>query len=699
LESFQIQFPAWYILICLAAGVLFSVVLYYRDSTFQDQPGIVKTIMAVLRFGTVTLLAALLLSPFLKMYEQTVQEPVVIIAQDNSSSIGDFLAGEDSLAYVAAIDKLASDLSGKYTVERLKFGATIEESADVNFEDKVTDISQLLEYVGKQYGDQNLGAVILATDGLYNRGKNPLYLSQEMQAPLYTIALGDTTVKTDLLIQQVLHNRISFLGDKFPIQVDISAHKLAGRNATISIQRINGSKVTTLMQEAIKIDDDYFFETREFLLDADQAGVNRYRVRLSGISGEEQYANNLKDIYIEVIDGRLEILVLGSAPHPDLAALREIISTNENYNVTSDLFSDFDDKAEDFDLVILHQLPDSKHNITPLLATLDKANIPRMYIIGEGTALPRFNDVQDILSITGGTQNSNEVTALIDPQFQLFTIQENFENQIRTFAPLNAPFGEYSVNPAADIYLYQKIGNVDTRFPLMLFGESGGLKTGILAAEGIWKWRLYDYLQNGSHDLTNTLINKAIQYVTIKDDRRKFRSMPSKNLFNDDEQITFSAELYNQSYELINTPDAFLIIRDDDANEYSYTFNKTSHSYAISIGRFAVGEYRYTAFTDYGGKRLQINGKFSVKEIQLESYATTADHSTLYTLSAKYGGEVYYPASLDHLSEQLLSSNDLKPVIYQSVRNRPLLQIRWLFFGFLILLTGEWFMRRFLGGY
>ncbi len=652
--------------------------------------------MAILRFTTVTLL---LLAPFLQMYEQTIQDPIVVIAQDNSSSIGDFLEGEDSIAYVAAVDKLATDLSGKFTVERLKFGAAIEEGAVANFEDKVTDLSELLDYTAKQYGGQNLGAVIIATDGMYNRGKNPLYLSQEMSAPLYAVALGDTTVRTDLLIRQVLHNRISFLGDRFPIQVDIAARRLAGRSATISVERISGSRITRLAQESVKIDDDFFFETREFMLDADQAGVNRYRVRLTGISGEEQYANNSRDIYIEVIDGRLEILVLGSAAHPDLGALREIISNNENYNVTSSLFEDFEGNATNFDLVILHQLPDAKHNITPLLTALDKARIPLMFIIGEGTVLPKFNEAQSLLTITGSTQNSNEVTALIDPQFQLFTIQENFENQIRTFAPLNAPFGEYSVNPAANIYLYQKIGNVDTRFPLMLFGESGGLKTGILVAEGIWKWRLYDFLQNGSHELTNTLINKAIQYVTVKDDRRKFRATPSKNLFNDDEQISFSAELYNQSYELINDSDVFLIVRDADDKEYSYTFNKTSHSYAIDVGRFAVGEYRYTAFTDYAGKRLKVNGKFSVREIQLESYATTADHNMLYTLTAKYGGEVVYPAALDGLSEQLLASNDLKPVIYQSVRNQPLLQIRWLFFAFLLLLTGEWFMRRYLGGY
>lgn len=653
----------------------------------------------ILRFVTVTLLSAMLLSPFLQMYEQTIQDPIVVIAQDNSTSAGDFANTEDSIAYLLALDQLETSLDEKYTVERLTFGASVEEGNDITFGDQVTDISELLEYTGQQYGDQNLGAVIIATDGLYNRGRNPLYMSQDISAPVYTIALGDTSAKTDLLIQQVLHNRISFLGDKFPVQVDISARELAGRKATISIQRISGGNASTLIQEEIQINSDHFFQTREFLLDANQAGVNKYRVRVSGISGEEQYSNNSKDFYIEVIDGRLEILVLGSAPHPDLAALREIISTNENYNATLSLVSDFKENVSLFDLVILHQLPDSRHQISNLLTTLKNARVPIMFIVGEGTSLPRFNDAQDILAIHGGTASSNEVTALVDKQFQLFTIQENFENQIRTFAPLNAPFGEYDMNPAASVYLYQKIGNVDTQFPLLLFGESSGLKTGVLAAEGIWKWRLFDFLQNGSHDLTNTLINKAIQYVTVKDDRRKFRAHPSKNLYNDDEEISFGAELYNQSYELVNVPDVFLIVRDDDGKEYSYTFNKTTHSFEIGIGRFAVGEYTYTAFTDYVGKRLNVNGKFSVREIQLESYVTTADHNLLYSLSSKYGGQVVYPSALNQLETQLLTSESLKPVIYQSVRNHPLLQLKWIFFVFLLLLGLEWFLRRYFGGY
>lgn len=655
--------------------------------------------MAVLRFLAVTLIALLLLSPFLQTFDQTVQDPVVVVAQDNSSSIRDAFTEEDSAAYQEEVRAFIEELDDKFTVEPLLYGSDITRGEEADFVESSTDIATMIDYVHRSYGDQNLAAIIVTSDGLYNQGKNPLYQSQKVNSPVYAIALGDTTPSVDLAIQQVLHNRISFLGDRFPIQVDIQANRLEGRRATVSIQRITGGNVQTLAQEALTIDRDNFFQTKEFVLDADQAGVNRYRVRVTGISGEEQYNNNIKDFYIEVIDGRLEVLVLGSAPHPDMAALKELISINQNYNVTVELAENFTEAIEDFDLVIFHQLPDGRTNIDPWLKAMESASIPSLFVLGEATSLTQFNTAQELLEITGGNSSPNEVQPLINGQFELFKIPDGLEQQLRSFAPLYAPFGEYATSAAASVYLYQKIGNVDTRYPLMLFGESKGIKTGIIAGEGIWKWRLVDFLQNGSHELTAELVNKAVQFVTVKDDKRKFRAEPSKSLYSDEETITFTAELYNQAYELINEPDAFLVIRDEADKEYSYTFSKTSDSYVIDVGRFAVGEYRYTAFTDYGGQRQSVNGKFNVQEIQLENYVTTADHSLLFALADKYGGDVYYPGSMASLAETLNSDESLKPVIYQSVGSQPLLNFKWVFFMLLLLLSAEWFMRRFFGGY
>lgn len=38
-----------------------------------------------------------------------------------------------------------------------------------------------------RYAGRNLGAVILATDGLYNEGSNPLYAYPELKVPVFTV--------------------------------------------------------------------------------------------------------------------------------------------------------------------------------------------------------------------------------------------------------------------------------------------------------------------------------------------------------------------------------------------------------------------------------------------------------------------------------------------------------------------------------
>jgi hypothetical protein len=609
------------------------------------------------------------------------------------------MSAEDSIQYRAALDNMTAALREKYDVRVVTFGDTPELQDTFDFDEKVTDIAAFLEYTREQFADQNLGAVVMATDGLYNRGKNPLYLQRKTTAPLFAVALGDTTIKTDLLVSRVLHNKIAFLGDKFPVQIDIAAHKLNTRSGVLRIDRIEGGQRIPIDQRNFRINSDDFFLTEEIYIEATQPGVTRYRASVSGVSDEVSYANNSKDFYIEIIDGRVRILILANAPHPDVAAINAVLQEQENYSADVSLFRDFKGQVRDYDLVILHQLPSNYHDITPLLRELDATQTPRLYVVGGQTSLGRFNQAQSHLQIQTGQQAANEVTALVDESFSLFTVPENLNAQISRFAPVNAPYGKYTADPATQIYLYQRIGKVETQFPLLMFGETAGVKTGILAAEGFWRWRLYDYLQQGTHDLTHTLMSKTIQYLTVKEDKRRFRAAPGLNIFQDNEAVTFDAEFYNRSYERITDPDVFLEVRDGDGNSYRYTFSKTANAYDLSLGKFAPGDYQFTAYTDYEGQRHQVGGKFSVQQTELENYATTADHRLLQTLTSQSGGSVSYPGDLTALTETLLSHQQIKPVLYQSVINQPLIHMRLLFFVFLLCLGLEWFVRRYLGGY
>ena len=69
----------------------------------------------------------------------------------------------------------------------------------------------------------------------------------------------------------------------------------------------------------------------------------------------------------------------------------------------------------------------------------------------------------------------------------------------------------------------------------------------------------------------------------------------------------------------------------------------------------------------------------------------------LYALADKTNGSVSYPTQINTLSEQLRNADSIKPVIYQNVVTKPLMDSKWLFFLLVVPLVLEWLLRRYHG--
>jgi hypothetical protein len=647
---------------------------------------------------TVTLLAILLLKPLLKSIFTETKKPVIVLAQDQSESVGAAFKEGELATYQADWQGLKDQLGEKFDVKEYAFGSEVREGANFEMTDKVSNSSKVISDVSDIYGNQNLGAVVLATDGIYNEGSNPLYAGAKLNVPVYAIALGDTVQKKDLLLKRVFHNKIAYLGDKFSVQVDVAARNAGGSSTTMSISKVVGSDARKLQDIPINIDKNDFFTTREIILDANEGGVQRYRISLSSIPGEATTSNNVKEFFVDVLDARQKLLILANSPHPDISALKQALEKNKNYQVTTNYINSLKVKVEDFDFVVLHNLPSVQNDLSTVMNTLQSRKIPHMFIVGTQTNLARFNQVQPLLTIQGSANNPNPVQGIFANDFNLFTIDDDLRNNLPTFNPLIAPFGDYAERGDAQVLLYQRIGKVDTKYPLLLFGEENEVKIGILAAEGLWRWRLFDYLQHQNHDIFEELIGKNFQYVTLKSDKRRFRVSVAKNIFNENEPVILDAELYNESYELINGPDVSLTITNAEGREFSFTFNRTANAYTLSAGVLPVGSYRFKANVTQAGQNLDFSGQFSVQPIQLELYETTADHGMLRNLSGEYGGSIFYQNQFSELGNALLAK-DIKPVIYSSTRTRSLINVKWIFFLLMGLLSVEWFLRRYFGGY
>lgn len=699
LQNIKIDYPSYFILFCLLLGILFSVILYFRNRQWKDHPNWIIYLNSLLRTLGIASIAFLLLGPILERFIDRTEDPIIVIAKDRSSSLIEVGGMDNQLLIQDQIQAMEESLSENYEVESFSFGSKVNIEAQDSSYDSSTNISAALTYIDEQYADRNIGAIVLASDGIFNEGRNPIYENVEFTTPLHVIALGDTTIRTDLWIKNALYNKIAYLGDEAEIQIDVQAHSAKGQKSGLKLYEIIDNKKKLIKEEIVNITSDPFFNSYAFTIKTQKVGNVKYLAELSPIKNEISRSNNAKYLYIDVIDARQQILVLANGPHPDIMAMKQSLERNKNYELTIQYDSKKPINTSNTDVVVFHNLPSADWDITSTLFELDKKRIPRIFITGNKTDFARFNALDQGLKVSGSNGSTNDSEAKFSDRFNLYIVGEDVKNMLPIFPPLLSPFGQYDVDPSAKVMLSQTINSIETNYPLLVFDESKGIKKTIIAGEGFWKWRLFDFLQNNNHNAFESWLQSVLKFTTLKEDKRQFRVNISKKDIKVNEDVLFDAQLYNELFQLINGTDVSIQIKNSEGKRFDYQFSKFKDYYMLNAGSFAEGKYTWTAETNYNGKKLTADGGFVVKAIQKESYNLTADHQLLYQLSQKFGGKVYLPSEIESIAKTLTTSSSIKPVIYSEKDNKQLMDYLWLIIPILLMFFGEWFLRRYTGLY
>ncbi|MEZ4799115.1 MAG: hypothetical protein R2809_04890 [Flavobacteriales bacterium] len=361
-------------------GIIYAGALYFRDRFNKNYGSQLAALLGFLRFAAVFMISFFLLKPLVKTTNNTEEKPIIVLAQDNSNSI---IVGGDSSYYkndyLIQIKALKEKLSEKFDVQTFSFGDEVKSGIDsIQFDEELTDFTALYDAINSKYSGRNLGAVVIASDGIFNKGSNPLYAFNSLKAPVYTIALGDTTIKKDALIAEVNANRLAYLNNRFPISIRAEGRKAKGEKAIVEVSH----KGNVVFNQEITFDSNRASKTIDIIQEASSVGLQKYTVTISRLENEITYVNNKKDIYIDVLDSRQKVLILAANAHPDINALHESISNNEAYQVNTFLINKFSGNVEDYNLVIFHQLPAAGQLGANQILSKPSKNIPELIYMG-----------------------------------------------------------------------------------------------------------------------------------------------------------------------------------------------------------------------------------------------------------------------------------------------------------------------------
>lgn len=642
----------------------------------------------------VSFLAFLLIGPILKLTLNDYEKPTLLFLVDTSVSISEGIDSLQLSSIIAEVDATANKIKSQgYDVQITTLGAS--ESGEIKFNEPTSDLNRATRNKIGQFEGKNLTGLVVISDGIYNSGSSPLYTP--MRVPVYTVGLGDTTERVDIALRNVYYNKIAYQGNQFPIRAEVLINGLPSQVVVASVYK-NGK----LMARERKNSTDKSILDFDFQLEASEKGLQRIDIAIEPVAVERNKKNNFASAFIDVVEGKKKILLVASAPHPDIKALRAVVEKNANYEfkvhipgVKEALPEEL--LPENIDLAIFQQALDYGGKTMPLFQKIAESNSGIFVMLGSRSNIRQLSANGIQLSFENPGQ-WDAITPILNPGFKDFGFSDNINNIFSRYPPINVPFGKFSYPADASIMLYQRIGRVNTERPLLYTTLNESQKMAVILGDGIWRWRLDEFAETQKTDGFDEVFSKLIQYLCTREDKRKFRCFPSQNEFTTSEAVVFESQVYNELFEQIYGQKIEIELINETGETYQHNYVTSPGGSRYRIGGLQEGVYKYNASTELDGSEVKIYGEFLVVEQNIESQNLTADFNLLRKWSANTGGKFYRVQDLDQLSTDF-SQTKAQSRIHTEESFHPLINLKIVFFFLLVLISVEWFARKYLGGY
>lgn len=683
------DFALWWLLPICGLVFLLSVWFYRKTRISNKNPKLTKNGLIILRTLGVFSLVLLLFGLFFEIDRPKTEKPIFINLIDNSQSMLNY---SDSSLVKSRIEgfteKMNAKFGDKYAITNYYIGDGITNDS-LNFSGQTTDLNEAFNYLFEEYYNQNIGAINVISDGVYNSGINPTYSADRIKfTPIYSLGVGDTLQKVDHLVKAVNYNKVNYYKNKFPIEIYIESYKLGGREVRLKVFK-NGKleKEERITYKKQGVD----FQNVSLLLKASSVGINEYTVQLEEIENEVTLVNNKKSFFIETIDSRNKILIVSDAPHPDISAIKTTLEKDENNEVVTVLTTEFKGDLNNYEMAVIKG---NSYELSEISRKLSEKKTAILYLLSKENYQQNMSQFKVDLKLPRNT-STDMVQAKFNEAFQLFELSDELKRSVQLWPPLTVRFGEMGTSNGI-VMFNQSVAGVNKKSPLMFFGKNGASKYGVITGENFWRWKIANFQQSGSSKEFNELIFKVKQYLSNKKSMSPLQvELPDR--INTNEELYINASIFNASLEPIVGPDINLVLTNKEGKERKLTFTQLSNSYGLDAGRLSKGIYSWQATTIFNGKTYSKKGEFIVSDISMESLSTKSNFNLLKKISQQSRGKFYPLSDYTNVLNDIEKRDDIVAVQYSQKEYEDLISMKWIIALIVLFFGVEWFIRKYNG--
>lgn len=667
------------LLIILSVIVALALVLFQYYYKTKKRGNLVIS-LSFLRFLALFGIFLLLINPKFSKQVYSLEKPNLVLLVDNSSSVK---SSKDTVLKIMDSFKESTVITDQFNLGEYSFGTTLNNLDSLAFEEKNTNIATALASLNDIYSNTNT-AIVLVTDGNQTLGADYGFYGKNQKFPIYPIIIGDTTRYEDLRVDQVNTNRYAFLKNKFPIEVYVSYEGQGTIASTVTILVDGKNKY----QEKVTFSKSNSTTIIKALLDASSVGTKSIKVTVSPLQNEKNKANNSKNVVVEVVDEKTNIVIISNMMHPDIGALAKAIESNEQRSVSIKEPTVGSKELEKADVFIFYQ---PNPSFKAIYDHVKRKNANFLTITGTQTDWNFLNTIQKRYRIEGNYP-IQETFPIVDPAFSKFDISEfSFDE----YPPLESDAMVAEVNGEGKVLLNMRIKGIEMDNPLIFTVDDAEAKEVVIFGENLWKWRMHSYRDNQDFKNFDDFIGKLILYLS--DNKSKNRlNVDYEPIYEGSNNAKITATYFDEAFVFDSNADISLKIkgRENNVTKEIPMLLKSTY-FEADIADLPSGNYNFTVTVK--NENHSKSGNFSILDFDVEQQLLSSDFKKLSLLASNTGAKEFYPSTIDSFIKEVRNDNRFKPIQSSTKNVVSLIDFRVLLMIIVTALAAEWFIRKYNG--
>jgi len=635
-------------------------------------------LLAILRGLSIFAIILLVINPTIKSQQFEDISPVLNVLIDNSSSINYANQGEKVQKLKDEIST-NSDINKKFTVNYYSFSDNLHPLDSLSFDNPRTNIIKTLKSL-ESFNNDGISPIILISDGNQTYGSS--YEFYKSNQPLYPIIVGDTVKYDDIKIDQINVNSYTYLNNKFPVEVFLQYDGNDQVKKKFNVK--HNSK--TVFTKNLDFSSDQNSQKIQFYLPATTVGMLKYQCDIATLDNEKNTLNNLKNFTVEVVNEKAKVLILSKTNHPDISMIKRSIEMNKQRKVIieNDLNKTY--QLRDYQLVILYQ---PTKEFKEIFNTIKEVNF--LIITGTQTDWNFLNTSQQYFSKNNISKTEN-YSAVFNTTYDEFVTNDlGFSN----FPPLEDYFGEINFSVPHKNILFQNVANITTEEPLLTTFTDNNRRGAVLFGENSWKWRMLTKVEDQTFEKFDTFFNKLIQYLASNKRSNQLEIVYDPFIYSNTDAV-IKAQYFDATYTFDQNASLLLSISNTatrETNEFPFTLK--NNSFEISLSNLKPGDYTFNV--SVGSNNISKNGNITVLPYDIEQQFGRANMNDLKNIAQLSNGAFFHINKVNELFSLILSDKRYTTIQKSTEKIVSLIERKWLLILIVLLLSLEWFIRKYKG--